>query len=120
VGGVSRGPELVPGMTVEGVVEKVEPFGVFVQLTGTKGRAGRGLVPNAELGLPRGADVRKEMPVGKHVTAKVLQTGDKLRLSVQALRDDAERADFEGYREQAKQTGGMGTLGDLLKKKLTE
>src|SRR6185295_11412772 len=36
IGGVSRGPELVPGMTVEGIVEKVEPFGVFVQLTGTK------------------------------------------------------------------------------------
>jgi small subunit ribosomal protein S1 len=109
----------VLGAIVKATVEKHERFGVFVQVAGVPGRAGRGLVPNAELGLPRGVDVRKELPLGTEVRAKVLDAADgRLRLSIQAARDDAERADFDSYREERASKGGMGTLGDLLKQKL--
>ena len=43
-----------------------------------------------------------------------------MRLSVRALKDDEERADFEGYKgkdPQAAAPRGFGTLGDLLAKK---
>jgi small subunit ribosomal protein S1 len=108
----------VVGAVVSGKVERVEPFGVFIQLDGTRGRVGRGLIPNAELGTPRGADTRKLFPVGMPLTAKVLETGEsKLRLSLRAIKDDEERADFDGYRERASAAKSLGTLGDLLKKK---
>jgi hypothetical protein len=44
----------------------------------------------------------------------------RMRFSVRALRDDEERAEFEGFREKEKAVGvppGFGTLGELLKNK---
>jgi len=105
------------GSTVTGAVDHVETFGVFIQLEGTKGRAGRGLIPNAELATTRGSDTRKQFPEGTLVTAKVLETGDgRLRLSIKALKEDEERALYDGYRETAATPARLGTLGDLLAK----
>jgi small subunit ribosomal protein S1 len=106
------------GSIVTGKVDHVETYGIFVQLDGTRGRAGRGLVPNAELGVPRGTDLRKAFPEGSAVTVKVLETGDrKLRLSIKGAMDDAERAQFEEARGKASAPKTLGTLGDLLKKR---
>jgi small subunit ribosomal protein S1 len=107
------------GQVVSGVVERVESYGVFLQIEGTKGRAGRGLLPVAELGMPRGADLRKAFPLGTKLKAKIIGLEEgKMRLSVRALKDDEERAEFEGFKGKEKQaagpTHGFGTLGDLL------
>ena len=111
---------LVPGAIVKGKVDRIESYGVFVQVDGTQGRAGRGLIANIDLGLQRGADVRKHFPEGAELTAKVVETGEgRLRLSVRAVRDDEERAAYEGYQHSARGgKAGMGTLGDLLKARL--
>ncbi len=105
------------GQVVSGVVERVELYGLFVQMDGTKGRTGRGLLPTFELGVARGTDLRKAFPIGTKLKAKVLEIGDgKLRLSLRALKDDEERAQFDGFREQEKKAStvqGFGTLGDL-------
>jgi small subunit ribosomal protein S1 len=109
------------GQTVSGAVERVESYGVFLQLEGTKGRAGRGLLPVSELGTPRGADLRKLFPLGTKLKAKIIGLEEgKMRLSIRALKDDEERKEFEGYKgkeEKAAEPRGFGTLGDLLKKK---
>ena len=109
------------GQVVSGVVDRVESYGVFVQIDGTKGRAGRGLLPTVEIGAPRGTDLRKTYPVGTKVKAKVLEIGDgKLRLSLRAMKDDEERKEFEGFRGQQEKKGpttnSFGTFGDLLRK----
>lgn len=140
------GPLLVEGAHVRGTVASVERYGVFVQIQGTHGRQGRGLVPTAETGTPRGADLRKLFPAGMEVEAKILSMAEdgKIRLSFKALTADAERKDFEAYErsktgsgEEAKAApeGGkprsgtippprrdasprsFGTLGDLLSKR---
>ena len=117
VGAEARGPSLSIGALVQGTVDRVETYGIFLQIEGTRGRAGRGLVPNAELGTQRGADTRKLFPLGTKLTAKVLETGEgKLRLSLRAVKEDEERADFDGFRAQSS-AKGLGTLGDLLRKK---
>ncbi len=117
VGAEARAPSISIGAIVQGTVDRVETYGIFLQIEGTRGRVGRGLVPNAELGTPRGADTRKLFPLGQKLTAKVLETGEgKLRLSLRAVKDDEERADFDGYRAQVAQRG-LGTLADLLRKK---
>lgn len=119
VGGVVAGARVILGAVVKATVERFEPYGVFVQIEGTRGRAGRGLIPNAELGLTRGADVRKHFSEGTVVTAKVVETGEgRLRLSIKGVREDEERAAFEGYQGSRLVTGKLGTLGDLLKNKL--
>jgi small subunit ribosomal protein S1 len=121
---VSVGPSHEPGavtvalgQVVSGNVERVESYGLFVQIEGTKGRAGRGLLPTVELGVARGTDLRKAFPIGMKLKAKVLEIGEgKMRLSLRALKDDEERAQFDGFREQEKKAPvaqGFGTLGDL-------
>jgi small subunit ribosomal protein S1 len=115
---VASGPDVKVGAVVTGVVERIETYGIFVQLEGTKGRAGRGLVPNAETGVPRGTDLRKTFPEGTKVTAKVLETGEgRLRLSIKGAKDAEERADFEAARGKAAAPRSLGTFADLLKGK---
>ncbi len=108
--------ELKIGALVNATVEKIETYGIFVQVEGTKGRAGRGLVPNVELGVPRGTDLRKAFPEGTKVTAKVLETGEgRLRLSIKGAKDAEERADFEAAKGKAATPRSLGTFADLLK-----
>jgi len=108
------------GQVVSGSVDRVESYGLFVQIEGTRGRAGRGLVPTAELGVPRGADLRKAFPLGTRIKAKVIEIAEgRMRLSVRGLKDDEERAQFEGFREQEQKADAprtLGTLGDLMNK----
>lgn len=104
------------GDIVEGTVQKIERFGVFVQLDGVAGKAGRGLIPGRELGVDEGADWRKSFPLGSRVKAKVIEAG-RLKLSIKAMKDDEDRAVFESYKE-SKAGQSMGTFGDLLKKSL--
>jgi small subunit ribosomal protein S1 len=120
------------GQVVSGAVDRVENYGVFLQIDGTKGRTGRGLIPTAELGTPRGADLRKQFPLGTKLKAKIvgLEEG-KIRLSIRALKDDEERAEFESFKGGKRKDAaggdagpaparGFGTLGDLLKKQTTK
>lgn len=110
--------ELKVGAVVNGTVERIETYGIFVQVDGTKGRSGRGLVPNAELGVPRGTDLRKTFPEGTRVTAKVLETGEgRLRLSIKGAKDAEERADFEAAKGKQGAPRSLGTFADLLKGK---
>lgn len=110
------------GQVVSGSVNRVESYGLFVQIDGTRGRTGRGLLPTSELGVPRGADLRKAFTIGTKIKAKVIEIAEgRMRLSVRALKDDEERAQFDGFREQEKKTDApqtLGTLGDLLNKRV--
>ena len=125
---VALGPSSEPaavtvalGQVVSGAVERVESYGLFVQLEGTKGRVGRGLLPVSEIGVARGTDLRKAFPIGTKLKVKVVELGEgRMRLSIRALKDDEERAHFEGFREQEKKAPAahsFGTLGDLRKPK---
>lgn len=109
---------LAVGTTVNAVVEKIEPYGVFVQVEGINGRAGRGLIPAVETGLPRGTELRKALPEGTKLRARVLETGDgRLKLSVRAAKEAEERAEFDSFRDKSVPRK-LGTFADLLGKKL--
>ena len=105
------------GSIVQGRVVRVETYGVFVQVAGTEGRDGRGLIPSSELDVARGVDLRKTFPEGATLTAKVLETGaGRLKLSVKAAREAGERAEFEAHKDKAAAPKTLGTFGDLLQK----
>ena len=130
-------PQAAPGATsgvvavgakVKGTVAIIERYGIFLQIaTGspTQKRGVRGLIPVAELGVPRGADLHKQFPVGTELDAKVIGIDERsrIKLSVVALSADAERQEFEQHRKGGGggkpegSTRGFGTLGDLLNKK---
>ena len=112
-----HGPPKV-GDVVEASVDKVEPFGLFVRFAG-----GRGLIPNVEMGTPKGADHRKLFPPGTVFKAAIIEidsTG-RLKLSKTGAEQAEERAEYRQFmKEQQKGSPGgkgFGTLGDLLKLK---
>jgi len=107
------GPPAV-GTVLDVTVDKVESFGVFVSWGG-----GRGLVPASELGVPRGADLRRSHPVGTAFRAAVLDVrpDGKVRLSLTAAELAEERAEASAWMQKQPQAGGkgLGTFADLLK-----
>jgi len=113
---VAADQKIAIGSVVKGTVERIETYGVFVQVEGVRGKGGRGLIPVSETGTQRGTDLRKAFPEGSEVRAKVLETGDgKLKLSIKAAKDADERADFEQAKAKGAAPKSLGTFGDLLK-----
>ncbi len=107
------------GSVLTGQVERVESFGVFVRL----GPGQTGLIPNAEMGTPRGTDHNKNFGPETEVKVAVLaieENGRRIRLSRSKAQQQEERAETQAYMQDAGQTGrGFGmTLGDLLQKKI--
>ena len=125
VEGAASSGAVTVGAKVLGTVAQVERYGVFLQLgAAVPGkRTIRGLVPAAELGVPRGADLHKHFPLGVELEAKVMAIDDRgrINLSIVALNADAERREYEQHRKGGGKaeptTRGFGTLGDLFKKK---
>jgi small subunit ribosomal protein S1 len=107
------------GDVVKASVDKVEPFGVFVRFAG-----GRGLVPAAETGTPRGSDLRKAFKPGDEITCAVVAIDElgRIRLSKTEAEQAAERREATEYLAKQPRAGGkgFGTLGDLLKQKLKQ
>lgn len=104
------------GDTVEARVDKVEPFGLFVTFS-----SGRGLVPNAEMGTPRGTDHRKLFPVGSTFQAEIIERDaqGRLRLSKIAAEKSEERREVARYLRSEESSGtskGFGTFADLFNK----
>jgi small subunit ribosomal protein S1 len=98
-------------------VDKVETFGLFVRWA-----TGRGLIPNAEMGTPKGADHRKLFPVGSAFKAALIEIDNqgRFRLSKTGAEQAEERAEYGQFMQKqgkASSGKGFGTLGDLLKLK---
>jgi small subunit ribosomal protein S1 len=109
-------PRPKAGQVVEGTVDRIEPYGVFVVFPG-----GRGLVPASETGTERGTDLKRHFQLGQALKAQILEVdgSGKIRLSLTAAERAAERAEMEAWQRTQRPSGGgtkgFGTLGDLLK-----
>lgn len=124
--GLSRVPEEgefgklpISGSILEGKVDKVVNFGVFVNL----GPGRKGLVPNGLMGTPRGTDHQKDFTPGtpiKVMVTEVAEDGKKIRLSRKAALESEERSEYEAYMDsgEKKKGEGFGTLGALLAEKI--
>lgn len=107
------------GALVEGTVEKIAPFGVFLTLE----PGVTGLVPNAEMNTPRGSDHGKQFPMGAVVQVQVLECNPverRISLSRKAIQTSAEKQDYSQYKsnaaqapQQNKSLGSLGSMGGL-------
>jgi small subunit ribosomal protein S1 len=107
---------IVPGAIVTGKVERHETFGVFVFLA--PGRTG--LMPFAETGLDRDADMLKAFPIGSDVEVAVLEVdpaGRRIRVSKKAVAQQREQAELREYtaRAGAAPSASIGSLADKLR-----
>lgn len=105
------------GAVLEGVVERVESFGVFLNI----GPGRTGLLPRSEVEGGRDVELRRTFPGGSRVRVKLIEVDEdrgRYTLSQRALAQDEERQLVATFREGSAGGGGLGTLGDLLKAKL--
>jgi small subunit ribosomal protein S1 len=111
------------GEVLDGTVEKVMPFGVFLKLNSGVS----GLIPNTEMGTAPNSDHKRMFSPGTEMRAVVIDVdtaGNKVRLSRKAALEKAARDEFNQYKESLKtsseSSGGLGSFGELLKAKLEE
>lgn len=117
--GATPAAALKPGAHLKVKVTKIEAFGVLVQVDGVLGRRGRGIISNIDMGTQKGADHRKQFPVGTEVEVKFVgaDRDGTMKFSRKGFFQDEERKAVHDYRREAAQKG-FGTFGDLLKNKL--
>jgi small subunit ribosomal protein S1 len=103
-------------------VVKADAPGLIVRVLGVTGRQARGFIPAGQTGTQRGTDLRKHFKAGKVLDTKVLdvdpRTGEP-KLSIRGYAEEEERRAHKEYRQKLKAEGGFGTLGDLLKQRLS-
>lgn len=108
--------EIAAGARLVGKVERLEKFGVFVFL----GSGRVGLIPLAETGVDKEADVAKAFPVGSDVEVIVLEVeagGRRIRLSRKAVLQAQETQELREYESRANPAPakGLGSFGDKLR-----
>lgn len=112
-------PKVGPHRVVKvAVVHPGEP-GLLVRIIGLTGRAARGFIPAGHTGTQRGTDLRKSFPVGAKFDAKVIEVDTRrgeTKLSIRAMKEDAEKAAYQEYRDQVNREAKFGTFADLMKK----
>ena len=112
--GAEMASSVALGAILTGTVERIEPFGVFVRL----GPGQTGLVPTAELATERGADPRKQFPIGSEMKVMVLaieEGGRRIRLSRDKALAHEEQSEAQAYMKEEGERRGFGmTLGDVL------
>ncbi len=113
-------PRVGPHRVVKVAVVAPTESGLMVRILGLTGRAARGFIPAGHTGTERGTDLRKFFPIGKKFEAKVIEVDARrgeTKLSIRAMREDAEKAAYNEYREQVTKEAKFGTFADLLGKK---
>ncbi|MBW2524656.1 MAG: S1 RNA-binding domain-containing protein [Deltaproteobacteria bacterium] len=114
-----RRPRLQAHQKVQVVVMQIREHGLAVRIVGVTGRAQRGFIPAGHSGTPRGTDLRKEFPVGNRFEAKIIEIDHRrgeAKLSIRALKEDAEKQAYREYRKKVQREAHFGTFADLLKK----
>jgi small subunit ribosomal protein S1 len=103
------------GQIAQGRVARIADFGVFIELE----PGVVGLLPAVESGVAKGADLRKAFPVGARADVVVLEVdvpARRLRFSIKAIQDEAEKADVRDYAARADAAGGSASLESLADK----
>lgn len=108
------------GSVVEGEVEDVASFGVFVLLEPGL----TGLLPNSESGVPRGQDVSKQYPPGKKVKLQIASIDSgrrRISLAQEGSAIEGSRSDYKDYvRQQQKSQSGSLSVMEAAFAKLKE
>ena len=112
-------PKVGPNRVLKVSVVNATEAGLVVRIIGLSGRAARGFIPAGHTGTQRGTDLRKTFPTETKLEAKVLDVDARrgeTKLSIRAMKDDAEKQAYQEYRDQVKREAKFGTFADLLKK----
>jgi len=110
------------GEVTEGTVDRVMSYGIFLRLDSGLS----GLIPNSEMGTPRGTNHSRMFPQGTKLQVVVIgvdKESRKISLSRNAVSEKVEKDEFSRYRSgQQGEHGGsaanLSSFGELLQKHL--
>ncbi len=105
------------GDTVEGTVDQAMSFGVFLKLENGMS----GLIPNSEMGTPKGTNHSRMFPPGTKMQVVVIAVDkekQKITLSRTAVAEKAEQDSYSSYQTSQKSEAGLGSFGELLQRHL--
>jgi small subunit ribosomal protein S1 len=108
--------KLRPGTTVQGTVDAIKPFGVFIALEGGV----TGLLPTSQFAEDERHNALSRFRPGTPIEARVLDVDPAKQRLTLTRRDDSEaveRAQYADYQASTSDEGGLGTFADLLKKR---
>ena len=101
------------GGPIQGIVDSVQKFGIFVSLSGING-----LIPLSQLPDDEAKNVYTRFRPGTEIEARVLAVDSDRRRLTLSRREDAEgdsRQAFSSYKAAQEEVVPMGTFADLLK-----
>lgn len=101
-----------PGQTVEGTVEKVERFGIFVTIE----PGVTGLMPRSKISRSANARAFDRLQPGDPIPASVAEIHPNDRKITLAPADARDTDDWRDYARKERPQGGGGGLGDLGEK----
>jgi small subunit ribosomal protein S1 len=110
------------GEVVEGAVDRVMSYGIFLRLDSGLS----GLIPNSEMGTPRGTNHSRMFPLGTRLQVVVIgvdKESRKISLSRNAVSAKVEKDEFSRYRsgqqgEPGGSAAGLSGFGELLREHL--
>jgi len=107
--------ELAVGSEIEGIVESIQPFGVFVRLSEEK----TGLLHISETDVPKqgspAAQLERKFEPSSKIKVVVKSTDNgKISLTLPSKWAQGKDDDTDDWRSHVKSTGGMGSLGDAF------
>jgi small subunit ribosomal protein S1 len=112
----SRLPEV--GMVVKGIIRSIKPYGFFADLP-ELGSHQRGLLHKSQM-----TDSGKNQPPkgyreGDEILVEIIKIDEQGRISLsqQSVLDNQNQAELNEYRDRVQETGKLGTMADLFKKK---
>jgi small subunit ribosomal protein S1 len=107
------------GMIVKAKVVGHEGPGLHAEIEGAFGKFAKGYLHEKDSAQPRGADLKKALPVGTMITVKVLEIDrGRVKLSVKDASRDEERQAYKNYQREANKTTVGTSLADKLRGKL--
>ncbi|RUM50303.1 MAG: 30S ribosomal protein S1 [Hydrogenothermus sp.] len=106
------------GDYVKGKIIKMVDRGAFVELLEDV----EGFIPVKEISKEKIEIPSDKLSLGQEITAKIIKIkGNEIVLSIKAIEKDKEKKEIEEVLNKVKPKGeGLGTLGELIKKKLEE
>jgi small subunit ribosomal protein S1 len=116
---IHPGPKLPQvGLVVKGVIRSIKPYGFFADLP-ELGSHQRGLLHKSQMIGPESNQAHKGYKEGDEILVEIINIDEqgKISLSQKSVLDNQDQIELKAYRDRVPETGKLGTMADLFKKK---
>ncbi|MBA4394672.1 MAG: 30S ribosomal protein S1 [Desulfobacca sp.] len=105
------------GLTTKGIIRTAKPYGFFVDLP-ELGSHQSGLLHISQVTSSGSGQSKKGLKEGDEIQVEIIKIDEQGRISLSqiSILENQDRADYNDYQDQVKETGKLGTMAELFKK----